>query len=214
MKYNLLAWDQIQNVSSFDNSDQKIDPGMALDVQLRSGYVGLERMFRDYEYVAFRRTLEFPFWVSSRIGRGREWSQLTYFRTNWPTYSPKCKDPDNDQQLCNAPTLKWSRVIKQIQYKTYKNKRYFGRSRLQILDCNFDITMLVENFFLTKNDSIYNFCRAYVYGNSILKDFMCQTFVRFYWNSNFSIQPFIVLIIESWRNTYSTVTLSKKKHSL
>ena len=116
---------------------------MALDVQLRFGYVGLERMFRDYEYVAFRRTLEFPFWVSSRIGRGREWSQLTYFRTNWPTYSPKCKDPDNDQQLCNAPTLKWSRVIKQIQNIKTKD---FTKPKFYIVIVKCYVLILHKNF--------------------------------------------------------------------
>ena len=67
-KYYLLAWDQIQNVSSFDNLDRKTDPGMALDVRLHFEYVEPEQKFPDCEYVAYRRTLLLPFWASSVKG--------------------------------------------------------------------------------------------------------------------------------------------------
>ena len=66
-KYS-LAWDQIQNVSSFDNLDRKTDPGMALDVRLHFEYVEPEQKFPDCEYGAYRRTLLLPFWASSVKG--------------------------------------------------------------------------------------------------------------------------------------------------
>ena len=84
---NLLAWDQIQTVSLFDNWDHRIDPGMALVVRLHFVYVELELMFLLNGCEAYQRIFEFPFEVSSEKNRKKRLNKGLLILWPWIPHS-------------------------------------------------------------------------------------------------------------------------------